>query len=265
MMTLKENNLLMKFESIKPAKLSDSIVEQIEDFVLKGILKPGDKLPPERELAQQLDVSRPSLREALMRLEAKGLISSKRGGGTYVKDVAGPGLTDPLADLLKDRPEALFDVLELRHALEEVAAFYAAQRATEPDRELMQKRFDALQAVQDSNDLKREAAADLAFHLSISEASHNVALIHVMRSLLDLLQDNIFHNLDNLYLKKDNYAAVQGQHRAILNAILDRDAEAARQAAHEHLAYIAANMRALGAEKRREENSLLRLNTTQHQ
>lgn len=92
------------FEAVEPPvrlKLSDSIVSQIEQLILEGTLKPGDALPAERDFSEQLQVSRPSLREALLKLEARGLVSARRGGGYSVADVTATTLTDPLVHLLQ--------------------------------------------------------------------------------------------------------------------------------------------------------------------
>ena len=88
----------MQFETINPPKVSDAIVSQIEQLILDGVLKPGERLPPERELAHQLNVSRPSLREAITTLKSRGLLQSRRGGGNFVVDVVAPVLTDPLIE-----------------------------------------------------------------------------------------------------------------------------------------------------------------------
>jgi GntR family transcriptional repressor for pyruvate dehydrogenase complex len=249
----------LKFESVKPAKLSEVIVDQIEQLILKGVLVPGEKLPPERELAKQFEVSRPPLREALMRLEAKNLIYTRRGGGTYVSDPTAQMMTDPLSELIKKHPETVMDILELRHALEEMAAFYAAQRATQADLDLIQHRFDAMIQADSTSDLLAESKRDLDFHLAIADASHNVALIHVMRSLFKLLHDSIHGNLVKLYQKVENFEVIKQQHLAILEAILCREPNRARQAAHEHLLFVSESMQALDREIGRIENSQLRL------
>ena len=129
---------------IKAAKLSDVILEQLENMILEGSLAPGQKLPPERELAKQFEVSRPSLREAIQKLEARGLVTRRQGGGTYVKNQLEGGLTDPLFDLISKHPESQFDLLEFRHALEGIAAYYAALRGTETDFQMLSKRLKRL-------------------------------------------------------------------------------------------------------------------------
>ena len=109
-------------------KLSDVITEQLESMILDGTLLAGQKLPPERELALEFDVSRPSLREAIGNLQARGLVERKQGGGTFVNRNLNSAMTDPLMDLVSQRPETQFDLLEFRHALEGMAAYYAALR-----------------------------------------------------------------------------------------------------------------------------------------
>ncbi|AKH19173.1 GntR family transcriptional regulator [Sedimenticola thiotaurini] len=228
----------MQLQPIKPARVSDSIVEQLKAQIIKGVLKPGDKLPAERELVDQLKVSRPSVREALLKLEAQGLIYSRQGEGTFVLDALGAAITNPLANLLKDNPEALSDVMECRHGLEELAASYAANRASALDQAVIRERFEALRAAHEQRDLELEAQADAAFHMAVADASHNVALIHLTQSLFDLLGDVVLHNWEKIYTMEESYQAIHDQHREIYEAICAGDASQARHAAHEHLAYI---------------------------
>ena len=250
----------MQFETINPPKVSDAIVSQIEQLILEGVLKPGERLPPERELAQQLNVSRPSLREAITALKSRGLLQSRRGGGNFVVDVIAPALTDPLIELLKNHPKAMFDVLELRHALEEVAAYFAALRATDADREILRCRFAELEGIQKGErEPQHDAVVDASFHLAIADASHNVALIHVMRGLFDLLLSNICRSLEQLYTRESSYAIIHAQHQAILKGVLERDPDAARRAAHVHLSFVEVTLRDLDAEAGRQELSQRRL------
>jgi len=123
----------MAYSKIRQPKLSDVIEQQLEFLILEGTLRPGEKLLPERELAKQFDVSRPSLREAIQSLEAKGLLLRRQGGGTFVQSNLWQSVSDPLAELLADHPESQFDLLETRHALEGIGAYYAALRGTDDD------------------------------------------------------------------------------------------------------------------------------------
>lgn len=228
----------MQLQPIKPARVSDSIAAQLKAQIINGALKPGDRLPAERELVEQLKVSRPSVREALLKLEAQGLIYSRQGEGTFVLDALQASITNPLLNLVKDSPEALSDVMECRHGLEELAASYAAARATGMDRKIIRERFEALQDAHQQRDLELEAKADAAFHMAIADASHNVALIHLTQSLFDLLGDIVLNNWQKIYTMEESYQMIHSQHEEILEAILSGDPGRARHAAHEHLAYI---------------------------
>ncbi len=228
----------MQLRPIKPAKISDAIVNQLKELILNGSLKPGDRLPSERELVQQLSVSRPSVREALLILEAKGMVKCRQGGGTFVSDVLAPFIVDPLADLIKDNPEAISDVLECRHGLEELATSYAALRATPANRKIIREHMLALNEANQERDLERSAKADADFHMAIAEAAQNVALIHITRSLFDLLSKQMMSNWEQLLTNPESCDQIHDQHQYIYEAILSGDPDMARNAAHTHLSHI---------------------------
>lgn len=255
---------MVEFQAVKVSRVSDSIVGQIETMILEGLLKPGERLPAERELAEQLNVSRPSLREAIVILESKGLLEAKRGGGTFVRDVTGTAITDPLVSLMSAHPEVTFDVLELRHALEETAAYHAARRATEADRQLIERRYRDLEAVYEAPSLDREqeALADVEFHLSIADASHNLALVHVMRGLMSVLRNSITFNLDRIRENAENHGQVKRQHKALFDAVMTGDAEAAREAARQHLGFVQETLHQNIERREREERAQRRLTTS---
>ena len=224
-------------QPLKQAKLSDVIQSQLETMILEGSLLPGEKLPPERELAKQFDVSRPSLREAIQKLETKNLIVRKQGGGTFVSNDILSGLSDPLFELMSKNNESQFDLLEFRHALEGVAAYYAALRADKDDLAKIEHAY-ALVEKQAVNDIARQASRLGAFYLAMAEASHNAVLLHVIHSMQSLLQDNIERNLRVLAEQTDVAEKLNSQRFKILQAIRDGDPERARQSSNEHLAFI---------------------------
>ena len=119
----------MPFQKIEAEKLSSSVVKQIELLILRGILRPGERLPSERELAEKLGVSRPSLREAVSALQERGLLASKAGAGIFVADVLGSGFSQALIDLFASHDEAVFDYISFRRDLEGLAAERAARPA----------------------------------------------------------------------------------------------------------------------------------------
>ena len=228
----------MTFSKVKQERLSDAIVRQLENLILEGVLRPGERLPPERELAAQLQVSRPSVREALQRLEAAGLVESRHGGGTFVRNAFAETLTDPLADLFQRHPEAAVDFVEFRYTLDGIVAYYAALRGTDADREILTQRFRAIEAVHSKDDFVEEADRDADFHIAIAEASHNVVLLHVVRSLLELLRKDVIFNRNLLYSRKDARDLLMEQHRKIYELIMSRDAEGARAAAQAHMSHV---------------------------
>lgn len=240
-------------------RLSDQIAERLETMIATQGLKAGDRLPAERQLAEQLEVSRPSLREALQKLTSKGLLVSRAGGGTYIQDITPRMQTDTLMSLFRENPEYRFDVLEIRHALEGNAAWYAALRATDTDKLRIQQCYETMLKLHGSIDPMDEARADAAFHLAMVEASHNLVLLHVMRSLFDLLQNSISHNLDKLYTQARVFESLSQQHRELMEAVLAGNPERARRAAENHLVFVEESLKTIDADEARKLRSLRHL------
>jgi len=229
----------MTEHTIRSTKISDVIAKRLESMILEGSLAPGQKMPPERELAQQFEVSRPSLREALQKLEAKGLVVRKQGGGTFISNDIGLSFVDPLTQLFQSHGEFNYDLLEFRHALEEVAAHYAALRATPADHKIIEHRYQEWLTIHESRKgYKEEAEKDWHFHLSIAEASHNAVLLHSMRALFSLFKQTIANNLEHLYTREERRHEIKEQHAAIKDAVIQGDPKAAQQAVNEHLAFV---------------------------
>lgn len=232
----------MDVAQVRQKRLSDTIVEQLETMILEGTLQAGERLPAERVLAEEFGVSRPSLREAVQKLVAKGLLVSRQGGGNYVCESLGSSFSDPLVGLLEAHPEAHRDLLEFRHTLEADCAYYAALRATPPDREHLQQAFDELQACyarEDEASRAEEGAADARFHLAIAEASHNVILLHTIRGLFDLLKRSVVTNIGGMYaLRDETRRMLVDQHKALFEAIMAGRADDARAIAGEHINYV---------------------------
>lgn len=232
----------MEVGPIRQHRLSDDIVEQLETLILEGTLQPGQRLPAERALAEQFGVSRPSVREAVQKLAARGLVISRQGGGNYVSDSLGSSFSDPLMNLLESRPEARRDLLEFRHTLEADCAYYAARRATDLDRQQLQLAFDELQACyarEPKASREEEGAADARFHLAIAQASHNLVLLHTIRGLFDLLKRSVVTNIGGMYaLRSDARDTLIAQHQALFDAIMAGRAEDARRIAGEHIRFV---------------------------
>ncbi|WP_026971559.1 pyruvate dehydrogenase complex transcriptional repressor PdhR [Aliagarivorans marinus] len=249
----------MNYQRVKPAKLSDVIVEQLERMILEGSLPPGERLPAERELAKQFDVSRPSLREAIQKLEAKGLVVRRQGGGTFVQHKLRDGLTDPLFELLAKHDESQLDLLEFRHAVEGISAYYAALRGTEGDLEKIQLCYTRVELAQEQGDSAAEAKAVVALYEVIAEASHNLVLFHLIRGLAPLLEANVLSNFELLYRRPSVTSKIRQHRSTMLKAILDGQPDQAREASHQHLAFIEETLLEIEREESRVERSNRRL------
>ncbi|MDR0805476.1 MAG: pyruvate dehydrogenase complex transcriptional repressor PdhR [Enterobacteriaceae bacterium] len=246
----------MVYSKVRQPKLSDVIEQQLETLILEGTLRPGEKLLPERELAKQFDVSRPSLREAIQRLEAKGLLLRRQGGGTFVQTNLWQSLSDPLSELMANHPESQFDLLEARHALEGIAAYYAALRGTAEDFQHIRDSHQQIEVAQDSGDKQREAEAVMQYQTAVTEASHNVVLLHLLRSMTPLLTQNVRQNFEFLYSRREMVEKVSNHRSLIFEAIVAREPEKARAASHRHLAFIEEVLLDLDREHSRRERSL---------
>jgi GntR family transcriptional repressor for pyruvate dehydrogenase complex len=232
----------MPFRPVTQEKLSHAVIGQIEQLILRGILRPGERLPAERELAERFGVSRPSLRDAISQLQTTGLLSTKPGAGIYVADVLGSAFSPALIDLFSRHDEAVFDYLSFRRDMEGLAAMRAAQFGSDTDLAVVQTVFDKMEKAHTKRDANEEAQLDAQFHMAIIEASHNVVMLHMMRSMYELLRGGVFYNRQVMFKQKISRSALLDQHRAINNALQSRDPAAARAAVEAHLSYVAASL-----------------------
>lgn len=228
----------MPFRKVNSEKLSTAVVRQIELLILRGILRPGERLPPERELSERLGVSRPSLREAVAELQEQGLLISKAGSGIFVAEVFGSAFSPALTRLFAIHDEAMFDYLSFRRDIEALAAERAAKQASDSDLQVIQAIFDKMLAAQSHRNPEEEARLDAQFHSAIIEAGHNVVMLHMMRSMFELLQAGVFYNRQVMFRQRTTRQALLDQHRAINDAIQARDCKAARMAIEAHLGFV---------------------------
>jgi GntR family transcriptional repressor for pyruvate dehydrogenase complex len=220
-------------EPVRNPKLADTIAEHLEQLILEGALRPGEKLASERELAEKFDISRPILREALESLQRRGLVETSKSGA-YVAKFMAP-LTEPLAAMLQSNEQALIDYLEYRGLIEGEAARLAAQRATEYEIDAIRACLEKMKAAHELSDPTAEAEVDGDLHLLIYEASHNVVLLHIMRAFTDMLRRGVFYNRNQLYGHQGFRDQLLAQHLAIGEAIIARKPDEAAEAAGYHM------------------------------
>jgi GntR family transcriptional regulator, transcriptional repressor for pyruvate dehydrogenase complex len=216
------------FEVIRRNKVYEEVAKQIERLILKK-LKPGDKLPSERELAEMLQVSRSSIRDAIRGLELMGLVEPRQGAGTIVKELSAESVVNPFAKTLKQKREMVAELLDFRKMLEPPLAGRAATHAT--DEEIVE--MDEILQRQEAKLALGEAAIaeDTEFHYSVALASGNSVVLKVLDVVMDLLRDTRERTLQVEGRPQKSLAG----HRRILAAIKRRDAEAAKAAMRRHV------------------------------
>jgi GntR family transcriptional repressor for pyruvate dehydrogenase complex len=221
------------FVRVKRSRVYESIVQQLTQLIRKGKLRPGDRLPPERELAETLGVSRSTLRSALRVLEGLRMIDSRQGDGTYVSEADLEQLVAPLAAVLYTHSFMVEDILELRQIIEPPIAEWAAMRARPEDIEELESIL-AVQAKKAAEGL-HTAEEDSRFHYAIAEATGNQMVVHLIDLVMSLLAEVRASSLQ----APDRQEASLAGHRSILEAIKDHDQAAALQAMKEHIRRVA--------------------------
>jgi GntR family transcriptional repressor for pyruvate dehydrogenase complex len=220
-----------KFKPIKQEKISTKIVAQIKSLIKEGDLKPGDALPPERELVKVFNVSRASLREALNSLAGMGFLEMSQKHRTIVKSLASGRMTEPLHLLIKDDIKTVFELLEVRKAIETWNAYHAAKRAKDDDIARLEKSLDLMRTKIEQRISVVEDDAD--FHLAIAEGTHNKIQTHLMFSIYDLLKESLGGYYESIRMQD-----IYDQHCKVVEAIKKRDPDLASRRMQEHLDYV---------------------------
>ena len=228
--------------------LSERITSQISDAIISGELKPGDRLPPERQLAEQFGVSRTVIRDAIKTLSGRGIVQVRRGSGIFVATAEETvmGRLGELASVLPLQGAGLRDLFDVRKVLEAQGAEWAAQRRSAHHVERLRGIVE--DAYRSSEDLDVLSERDAQFHVAIAEASQNLVLVRVMFTLLDLLEAA---RRETLNIPGRPRLSLD-QHEDILRGIEARDPEAARRAMLEHLTSVEQAISYSGRTKREE-------------
>ncbi|MEL1136461.1 FadR/GntR family transcriptional regulator [Desulfitobacterium sp. THU1] len=223
----------MELKPIKTRKIYEEIVEQIRELVARGDLKPGDRLPSERDLVERLQVSRASIREALSALELMGLLEVRSGEGTFVRKLRSESVVAPLAWMLTMEKVTVIELLEIRKILEVQAVEMAAERAEAEDVKELSAALDELRA--DLSSPSSDGSADHRFHYAITRATKNKIMIRLMDTISDLMKYVLKTSRSKLYEGKYTPALLFQEHKKIYDAIVKKDSQEAKDFMLAHL------------------------------
>ena len=218
---------------VETQRLYRQIAEQIRGLIRSGEYAPGARLPPERDLAKQLGVSRPSVREALIALEVEGYVEVRVGSGVYVLGTrAAPNTAEALPE-----DSGPFELIKARWLIEAECAAMAAKEGTKAQVKAIGEALEAMEAKRQKGEMPLEE--DRQFHLRIAEASGNSALALVVKTLWDQRSGPLFRRLEEHYDTPELWGHATREHREIYNAIARHDAATARAAMRRHMNHAA--------------------------
>jgi GntR family transcriptional regulator, transcriptional repressor for pyruvate dehydrogenase complex len=218
----------VRLAPVRRAGVKNQVFEQIRDRIVERGWLPGAKIPSENALAEALGVSRAPIREALQMLASLGLLETRHGGGTYVREYSGELFLNPLLPMLAlDAPDILH-VLEYRKIVERGIVSLAVERACAEEIDEAEAAFRAMQA--HKNDARAFAQADLNFHLALAKATGNPVVMKVTAVITDILKTSMYGIVDSLGARDGLY-----YHRRILDAIKAGDGRGAESLMEEHV------------------------------
>jgi GntR family transcriptional repressor for pyruvate dehydrogenase complex len=224
----------MDLKPIKTKRIYEEIIEQIRVLVTEGHLQPGDRLPSERELAAQLNVSRASVREALSALEMMGLLEIRSGEGTFIKKINIDSVVTPLTWVLSMEKDTVLELLEVRKIIEGQAVALAATRSQAEDLRELEEALTLM--YEDLQTGQLGETADLRFHYAIAKASHNKILLRLMNAISDTMHQALKTSRIRLYEGQDAPERLYQEHKFVLEAISKQNPEQARRIMLDHLA-----------------------------
>ena len=225
----------IRLKPISPKRISDQVFDQLRELIFRGDYQPGQKIMTERELAQALNVSRNSVREAINKLVTLQFLEQRQGQGTFVRSVD-EAVKIPLATVMESQDASLIDLMEMRMGIECTAASLAARRANASDLRAIEKAIEEMDADTRTGGLGTED--DLAIHMAIASATKNPMQVYIMKNVSDFLHMGIRENLLRLYEVPGNIVEILQQHQAIFQAICGSDAEAAYKTMQNHINYV---------------------------
>jgi len=224
----------LKYKKIKPKKIYEEVAETLHEMIRSGQLKPGDRLDSVQQLAENFQVGRSAIREALSALKAMGLVEIKQGEGTFVKGFEPNQIIFPLSTAILMNKEDVLHLLEVRKIIEVGTAASAARNRTESDLLEMSQVLEEMRLAKGDEELGEKA--DLLFHLSLSEATHNPILCNLLGQVSEAMEETMKETRRLwIFSKQITVEMLYHQHVEIYNAVVEQDEDKAMKAMLSHL------------------------------
>lgn len=224
------------FSPIRMERVSEKVAKQIKKAIGDRVFKVGDRLPSERDLAEQMGVSRPSVREALQLLEFQGILDTTHGGGSIVRNIAAQEIQSPIETVLKDDRQRVLELTEVRAFMEAWAARQAAEHRTQDELERIHGYLQEMEKDFERGRIRPDV--DFKFHTEIAAATRNTIFVHLMDSIYSLVSYSVQVHREQVFVTPEDQETILNQHRKIFAAIRDREPIAAEAAMNEHLRFV---------------------------
>ena len=224
------------FRPIRLERVSEKVAGQLREVISEGILKVGDRLPSERELAEQMGVSRASVREALQILAAQGIVESHHGGGSVVRNFTDEDVRSPIQIFLENDRQRVLELTEVRALMEAWAAREAARNRTDSELERIQGYLEEMERDFAAGQIRFEV--DFKFHAEIAAATHNTIFVHLIDSIYGLISYSVKIHRELVFAAHEDQETILSHHRAVFDGIRNNDPDMAEAAMKKHLLFV---------------------------
>jgi len=224
------------FRPIRLERVSEKVAIQLKRAISDGLFRVGDRLPSERELAEQMGVSRPSIREALQQLELLGMVETVHGGGSIVKNLTEQAISKPMEIVLKDDRQRVLEVTEVRAFMEAWAAKQAAANRTDDELRLIRELLEEMERDLEKGQIRPEI--DFQFHIEIAGATHNTIFVHLIQNIHQLISYSLSIHRQQVFVTREAQETIFRHHLEVFKAIQKQDSEGAERAMAEHLNFV---------------------------
>lgn len=229
------------FQRVRPERISDRVAKQLKDVISQGLFRAGDRLPSERELAEQMGVSRPSVRQALQQLEFRGIVETLHGGGTIVKNITEREIQKPMEVFLGDDRQRVLELTEVRAYMEALSARKAAINRSEDELARIRYYLEEMEHDFENGEIRYEI--DFKFHTEVAAAAHNTIFLHLMSSIYQLIDYSIKIHREQMFVTRESQERILNHHLMIFKAIQNKDPDEAEAAMKEHLLFVVEEFR----------------------